>query len=129
MPSSLRSQVRFFGHFIKNKNFWLILATDILLIVVAHAAAYMLRFPDIGKSYAVYCSQISSTLPLLILIKIPIFYAFGLYRGMWRYTSLGDLVNIVKASTLSLCVVVAAIVFINRFNGFPRSIFFIDALL
>ncbi len=129
MPSSLRSQVRFFGHFIQNKNFWLILATDIILIIVAHASAYLLRFPDIEKSYAVYCRQISSTLPLLISIKIPIFYAFGLYRGMWRYTSLSDLINIVKASALSLCVVVAAIVFINRFNGFPRSIFFIDAIL
>jgi len=128
MPNSLRSQARFFGHFIKNKNFWLILATDIILIIVAHATAYLLRFPDIGKSYALYCRQISTTLPLLILIKIPLFYSFGLYRGMWRYTSMGDLLNIVKASVSSLCVVVAAIVFINRFNGFPRSIFFIDAI-
>ncbi len=129
MPSSLRNQVRFFGHFIKNKNFWLILATDIVLIIVAHVSAYALRFPGDGLTETTYCRHMSTTLPLLIVIKIPIFYAFGLYRGMWRYTSLGDLLNITKASLLSLCVIVAAIVFTNRFNSFPRSIFFLDTIL
>ena len=129
MPRSVRSQIKFFNRFIRNKNFWMILATDIILIIIAHICAYWFRFPDRFASSATFSPQFLSTLPLLIGVKLPIFYAFGLYRGMWRYTGLNDLLNIIKASLVSFCLVVAAIVFVNRFYGFPRSVFFLDAIL
>lgn len=42
-------------------------------------------------------SQILWQLPNIILLQIPFFWIFGLYRGMWRFASLPDLVRIIKA--------------------------------
>jgi FlaA1/EpsC-like NDP-sugar epimerase len=45
---------------------------------------------------------------------------------MWRYTSISDLLNIIKASSLSSLIVVSFILFGTRFEGFSRSVFIID---
>ncbi|MEA3332288.1 MAG: polysaccharide biosynthesis protein, partial [Pseudomonadota bacterium] len=127
MPDSLHSQLNFFRHCIQKKNFWILLATDIALIIAAHGSAFLIRFPN-GFGAPSFNYPFTATLPLLIAIKIPIFYAFGLYRGMWRYTSLNDLFNIFKASSIAFFVIVAVILFVNRFDGYPRSIFFLDAI-
>ncbi|MCK5681013.1 polysaccharide biosynthesis protein [bacterium] len=127
MPNSLHSQLKFFNLFIQKKNFWVILITDIALIILAHYGAYKFRFS--GWFYGPTFTQFVTALPLLVIIKIPVFYAFGLYRGMWRYTSLSDLLNILKAILVSFLMIVAIILFVNRFNGFSRSIFPLDAIL
>ncbi|MCK5915905.1 MAG: polysaccharide biosynthesis protein, partial [Deltaproteobacteria bacterium] len=101
--------------------------TDVALLVLAHYGAYQLRFP--GWFYGPTFVQFASALTLLIGVKIPVFYAFGLYRGMWRYTSLNDLLNVTKATIVSFLIIVAVILFANRFQGFSRSIFFIDTIL
>ncbi len=40
-------------------------------------------------------------LPVVILIKLLVFWAFGLYHGWWRYVSLQDLIRITIASHIS----------------------------
>ncbi len=127
MPNSLHSQLNFFSLCIRKKNFWILLVIDIALLIAAHGCAYLTRFPG-GFEASTFNYPFAATLPLLIAVKIPIFYAFGLYRGMWRYTSLNDLFNVLKATSISFFVVVATILFVNRFDGYPRSIFFLDAI-
>ncbi|MCD6292827.1 MAG: polysaccharide biosynthesis protein [Deltaproteobacteria bacterium] len=128
MPNSILNQLKSFNLFIQKKNFWIIVVTDIALIIAAYYSAFLIRFPA-GSAALTFKYPFATTLPLLITIKIPIFYAFGLYRGMWRYTSLNDLLNIIKATAVSFLVIVACILFINRFQGYPRSIFFLDTIL
>jgi len=48
---------------------------------------------------------------------------------MWRFASTEDLISILKAVTTSSIFIVLILYFINRFVGYPRSIFFIDWLL
>ncbi len=127
MPNSISSQINFFNRFIFNKNFWLILLVDAALIVLAHYCAYLLRFP--GWFYGPTFDQFVAALPLIILVKIPVFYGFGLYRGMWRYTSLNDLLNVTKATLIGTLIIVAVILFAHRFQGYSRSVFVIDAIL
>ena len=98
-----------------------------VLLGCALYGSFLLRFDfQIDARYTVLFWK---TLPLVLLVKLAVFYWFDLYRGMWRYTSLNDLFNIIQASLLSSLVTIVAILFINRFEGFPRSIFVIDALL
>ena len=52
-----------------------------------------------------------------------------MYKGMWRYFSLHDLVNMVKACLLAFAVTTIIILSVHRFEGFSRSVFFIDLLL
>ena len=48
---------------------------------------------------------------------------------MWRYTSILDIFNIVKANTIGSIIVVAAIGYFRGFQDIPRSIFIIDFIL
>jgi len=48
---------------------------------------------------------------------------------MWRYTSLNDLVNVIKAVFTSSLLIVLWVLMVHRFEGYPRSVFMIDGLL
>lgn len=108
-------------------NFWVVLGCDILLITAVHYLAYIIRFE--GRFDPGQWNNFITVLPFLLIIKLSVFYVCGLYQGMWRYTGMTDLLNVLKASILSFGVVVAAIVVINRFEGFSRSVFVLDLLL
>ncbi len=126
MSNSLADQLKLFSHFIRKKNFWIILSTDIVLLALAHFLAYEVRFERILTSTERY--QFTTVLPFILLIKIPVFYFFGLYRGMWRYMSTTDVINLIKASLFSFLLVVTCVLSFNRFEGLSRSIFFLDAV-
>ena len=127
MPYSLSSHLKYLGNLVQRKNFWVVFFVDILLIILAHLGAYLLRFP--GWFYGPTFDQFATALPGLIVVKLTVFYGFGLYRGMWRYTSLHDLVNVIKASVASFLIIVTIILFLHRFEGFSRSVFVIDGIL
>jgi FlaA1/EpsC-like NDP-sugar epimerase len=107
------------------KNFILVLLADILLLSISLFLAYLIRFDfHLPRQHAILLYQL---LPFVLIIKISCFYFFDLYRGMWRYTSISDLLNIIKASCVSSLVIVCLILFSHsRFIGFPRSVFIID---
>lgn len=110
-----------------HKNFLFILGTDALLFGLAWYGAYQLRFNfDIPPESVALLVRF---LPLIALIKIVTFYFFDLYKGMWRYTSLADLFNIIKAASVSSLLVISVILFTHRFVGFARSVFIIDWVL
>ncbi|MGA1869194.1 MAG: polysaccharide biosynthesis protein [bacterium] len=48
---------------------------------------------------------------------------------MYRYTSIADLLSIIKASLVSSAGVVLVLLAIQRFEGFSRSVYFIDTML
>jgi UDP-GlcNAc:undecaprenyl-phosphate GlcNAc-1-phosphate transferase len=53
----------------------------------------------------------------------------GVYRGLWRYTSIDDLIVFVKAVVLSSIASVLVVLFAFRFEGFSRAVFLLDGLL
>ncbi|MEA2061236.1 MAG: polysaccharide biosynthesis protein, partial [Thermodesulfobacteriota bacterium] len=67
-----------------------------------------------------------SVFPLVVLVKMPVFYFLDLYRGMWRYTSTLDVLNIIKASSLATLILTVFVLFVHNFGGFSRSVFIID---
>jgi len=112
---------------IRNRNFYLMLVMDACLVISAYLLAYLLRFE--GKIPLQEWETMKSTIPYILPFKLIAFFYFGLYRGMWRYTSLVDLFNLVKATLTSSTLIILAILFIYRFEGFPRSVFMIDGFL
>jgi len=114
-------------HLLRNRNFYLILAGDISLIIIAYISSYMVRFEGVISPED--WINIKKTLPLIVVIKIGVFFSFKLYEGMWRYASLFDLFNVVKASVVSSLIIISIILFAYRFEGFSRSVFFIDWIL
>jgi len=110
-----------------NKNFLLILGADILFLALAWYCSFLLRFnfhlPDD------YPGFVARTLPLIVIIKIVTFYLFDLYRGMWRYTSIGDMFRIVRAASVVSVLIFFFIYFVQGLGGFARSVFIIDWIL
>ncbi|RJR35578.1 MAG: polysaccharide biosynthesis protein [Desulfobacteraceae bacterium] len=109
------------------KNFFIVLAVDSLLLAGSWYFAHLLRFnfeipPD---HHAVMMRLIA----VVVCVKIIVFFFIDLYRGMWRYTSLTDVLNIVKAATLSTLGLIALITYTHGFTGYSRSPFVIDWIL
>src|SRR5688572_23215751 len=68
-------------------------------------------------------ASIWSTEILLILIAQGlVFWQVGLYRGIWRFASVPDLLNILKACMLGLLAISLALFLYNRLNQVPRSV-------
>ena len=106
------------------KNFFLIFLIDILLVAFSWYSAHLLRFNFNIPGDTFYTLQ--RTLPLVIIIKILTFYLFDLYQGMWRYTSLADLISILKSASIASLTIILMTLFVHRFGGFSRSVFIID---
>ena len=58
-----------------------------------------------------------------------VFLVMGVYRGLWRYTSVGDLIVFLKAVVLSSVGSLMVVLFAFRFEGFSRTAFAIDGVL
>ncbi|MDI7261497.1 MAG: polysaccharide biosynthesis protein, partial [Thermodesulfobacteriota bacterium] len=95
--------------------------------MAAYFLAYLLRFE--GEISSGEWMNFKNTVPYFLALKLIIFMALGLYGGMWRYTSLVDLLNALKGTLTSSTLIILAILFIYRFQGFPRSVFIIDGFL
>ncbi|MHA1600630.1 MAG: polysaccharide biosynthesis protein [Alphaproteobacteria bacterium] len=58
---------------------------------------------------------------LFTVVCSGVFWRAGLYRGIWRYASLNDLVAIVRAVTLALLVFLPVTFLLTRLNELPRA--------
>ena len=67
-------------------------------------------------------------LPAVIILKLVVFWRYGLFRGWWRYVSMADLLAISKANLVSSVLVVLYAVFVYRLEAIPRTVLFLDGL-
>jgi UDP-GlcNAc:undecaprenyl-phosphate GlcNAc-1-phosphate transferase len=99
---------------------------DFVLLIAAYEAAYLLRFEgELGAMRGVFVQSV----PIVVGCQIVALMAHRTYQGLWRYTSLEDLVRQVRAVTLGTLVAIVAIVLAFRFDGYSRSVFALDWLL
>lgn len=102
----------------------LVLFADALLICVSFTLSYGLRFGTVHL--AEYRSQIFISLPVILAVRLTLFTFMGLYRGMWRFVGMRDLVSLIQAITLSSALSVVILFMVFRLETYPRSVFLID---
>ena len=100
---------------------------DVVLIVLAYWSAYAIKFEPFSDSPA--WKLFLRTLPVLVVVRLAAFLFFGVYRGIWRYTSIDDLMAFAKAVAAGSVISVVIVLFKFRFQGYSRAIFVIDALV
>jgi UDP-GlcNAc:undecaprenyl-phosphate GlcNAc-1-phosphate transferase len=100
---------------------------DVVLIILSYWSAYAIQFGALSESTA--WKLFLRTLPVLVFVKMATFLVMGVYRGLWRYTSIDDLIVFVKAVVLSSIASVIGVLFAFRFEGFSRTVFLLDGLL
>lgn len=100
---------------------------DLGMVALAWLFAYLIRYnfamgPDewlaMGKSLVV-----------VLIAQGFMFWRFGLYRSVWRFASLPDLWNIIRAVLLGVLAAGLVLFLINRFTGIPRASFALYPLL
>jgi FlaA1/EpsC-like NDP-sugar epimerase len=104
------------------------LLVDAALVGLAYFLAYLLRFDQGIPSR--YRDLLIDTIAFVIVGKVAIFAAFGLYQKWWRYVGLRDFETILKAVvTASFVLVSVLFVWSPTNNDLPRSIAVMDLLL
>ena len=98
---------------------------DVVLVILSYWTAYAINFPPASPAWNLFIR----TLPVLVFIKMSVFLVMGVYRGLWRYTSMSDFIVFAKAVALSSVASVIVLLFAFRFAGFSRKVFLIDAVL
>ncbi len=101
---------------------------DLAMIPVAWLGAYWLRF-NLDSIPEPYMNQALLMLPVVVLIHASVFLYFGLYRGVWRFASVPDLLRIGKAVVIATAISAVAIFMLTRMDFVPRSVIPLSALL
>jgi O-antigen biosynthesis protein WbqV len=76
----------------------LIVAHDLLATVAAIGLTFVMRFE--GSQLAAKLDGLKLLLPPFLLFAAIVYFVVGLHRNKWRFTSVPDIYNIVRASTV-----------------------------
>ena len=100
---------------------------DGLLITLSYYAAYSLLYGPIENTPN--WTLFLSTAPLLVILNLGSFLFVGVYRGLWRYTSIDDLITFAKGVILGSVLSILSILLLYRFQNFSRKVFVLDAVI
>ncbi len=118
--------IRALAHFsYKRRVFELLL--DIVLMALALYGALILRFD--GSIPSEQIETYVRVMPLMLIAQMAAFWLGGVYRGLWRYVSLNDLILIAK-SVAAGCMVSAAMVLLAFGSQWPsRAVLILNPML
>ncbi len=104
-----------------------IIVHDICIVAIAWALAFLIRYdwPLANDIEIIFWH----TSPIVVLSQSFILWYSGLYRGIWRFTSLPDLATIFRAVILGTLAIVLMLTLFNRLEGIPRSTLLLYPLL
>src|SRR5690349_20297211 len=113
------------------RNRVLQLAADACLVALAFYLAFQLRFLDdphgMPHRYEVLFAQ---SVGFVVVGKLAVFYAFGLYQKWWRYVSGRDFMLILRAVVVASALLVVIFAVAKPFeHTLPRSVEVMDFLL
>lgn len=98
---------------------------DIVLINLAVYGAYWLRFDGIIESR--YLQHYRESFVIITVIKLAVFYYAGIYKSLWRYASIRELVLIAVSSLVANAVMLTYVFMAQKFM--PRGIYIIAFML
>ncbi|CAG9229682.1 Capsular polysaccharide biosynthesis protein CapD [Paraburkholderia tropica] len=115
---------------LRNKASWLSFSAflfDVGAVAAAWLTAYLLRFN--ASVPTEFWHGAVKTLVWVLPIYAIMFRIFGLYRGMWVFASLPDLLRISKAIISAGLIVMIASVLLQPMPIIPRSVLIVSPLL
>ena len=98
---------------------------DTLIAIFALYAAIAVRFGQLNPKI-LNLPDLPKNFIFAIIIQVITFYLFGLYQGIWRYSSTSDLIRVIKASTIAVLASFVALFLTTRLDAIPRALVFIN---
>jgi len=111
----------------EKRRSYLIVIYDVVMIVASLILAFSLRYDF--RIPAASLTGLGVYLLWALPVKLSVFYLFGLYRGMYRYTSIWDLVNVGKATVIAALIINSVFLIVPLFRVIPPAILFLDFIL
>jgi FlaA1/EpsC-like NDP-sugar epimerase len=105
----------------------LVVAGHLALVVVAYYVAFCLRFD--GVLVSPRTEQLWGTLPLLLVVRAMLLYRLRLFDSFAGHTTLWDLRSVAVATILGSALFTFVTEWVLKVQGFPRSLYIIDALV
>ena len=93
---------------------------DATMAVVAFALAVYLRVGDDFSQLPLH-AVIFSTIMFTLTCSI-VFWASGLYRSIWAFSSMRDLIDILRATSIAVACFLALCFVTTRLEGVPRTV-------
>src|SRR5579875_1881864 len=124
IPTMSLARLRALPQMLFPKNSVYIACFQGALIFCSLCVAWLLRF-DFSMPYLYV---LLAAAPILIVIRLAAMAFFNLHHGWWRYTSLRDVSDLLKAIGLGSVLFLIIIRFLLRDTDFPRSIYLLEAL-
>jgi FlaA1/EpsC-like NDP-sugar epimerase len=112
---------------LRRSRLLLVPLTNILVIALSYTCAFLLRFDFTIPE--VHARTFLVTLPAAIIIHYLGLQAFTLTRGWWRYVSVSDFLNAVRASGAGTLCFAAYVYLFHRGSFFPRSVFLLNFVM
>jgi len=107
---------------------WMALGHDVAAAIVTWYLAYWLRFNTEIPQYII--PNMVGVMLWVVPLQAVIFFASGMYRGIWRYASVADLQRIAVAVGLStLTIALVLLMLPPQQPPVPRSVILLDPLL
>lgn len=92
---------------------------DAVLVNLAAFGSFYLRFE--GDFPAKYYQTYFNTAVISTVVFLAAFYFFGMYKNIWRYASIGELLSIVYAATIGAAATVTLVYFLSPLR-LPHSV-------
>ena len=96
---------------------------DLILIPLAYWISYLLRFE--GSAYGANFPIFLKSLPIVVACQLFAFFLLGVYRGIWQYVGMRDVIVFGKAITAGTILSIIVNLGLYRFMGFSRTVFVI----
>ncbi len=93
---------------------------DLIMVAASFALSLALRM-DVTETFLIPTGSLLPAWGLFTVIGAATFWILDFYKGTWRYASMNDLLNIIKASTLIMLLFLPVLFFWNRLEDIPRS--------
>ena len=104
---------------------WVAFLHDVVMAAVSFVVSLFLRFGDDLPFYFT-ATEIAQITVVFAVIAGIVFWSMGLYRGVWRYASLNDLLAITRSVTLAILAFLIVMFAWTRLDELPRSLPFIN---
>lgn len=103
------------------------ISMDVVLLTTAYYLAYMVRFE--GDQPAAWLHLFTESVPIVVGAEIAALVALGVYRTLWRYLTIQDVVAVGRAIIAGAAVGVFGIVLAFRFEAYSRAVLLLDPII
>ena len=100
---------------------------DVTLLTVAYSSAYLLRFE--AQPLSVWLAEFGWSLPIVISFQLGALVVFRVYRTLWRYLGVTDVIGVLRALAAANALAFIGIWLAAPLAGHSAAIFIVDWLV